>query len=118
VECPSIIEKGVCVQASVNVTPNVEIGEPQSCCVGSPKLTPCRSGKYDYEVKQLVCVQIPMKLSVDAKVEAPKIVCEPPPCLPLPHSKKPRSCGLPERYFVLFFIMAMICGFFSPRHSG
>ena len=109
-ECPPDVQKEVCIQAGVKVTPNVEIGEAQSFCVGSPKFKPCHSEHCDYLVSQLVCVQFPIKFSADAEVDTAKIVCEPPCCLPLPHRKKACSCVLSDSRCLLFLMIAMICG--------
>ncbi len=117
-ECPTVVQKDVCVQASVKVTPNVVIGKSQSFCVGRPKVKACHTEDCDCLVSQLVCVQYPLKFSADAEMDTAKIVCEPPACLPLSHCDKPRSCVLSDRRYMLFLIIAIIFGFLRHSTSG
>ncbi len=88
-ECPATVQKKVCVEAKVTVTPDAQIGDVQAKCVGKPRFEPCHCNSRDCTimVSQLLCVRFPIKFSAMATVEPAGIVCDVPqlePCIQEP----------------------------------
>lgn len=55
----------ICVEENIKITPDVEVGEIQSYCVGNPKIEKCvynKSGN-TYMVNQMLCVSFPLTFS-------------------------------------------------------
>jgi hypothetical protein len=78
--CPAIVHESVCIQAGVTITPNVEVGEISTFCVGSPMIgacpgTPSPTGNCTFEVSQQICVEIPLTFAAIATAMANGIVC-------------------------------------------
>ncbi len=79
----------MCVQAQVIITPNVEVGEFKSYCVGGPIIgscpgTPSPEGECVFTVSQNICVQVPLSSSANATAEPTGIVCGTPEVGPCP----------------------------------
>lgn len=82
-DCPTSIKKIVDVESQVTIVPAIDVGDIQSCCVGKPIVLKCSDhcgcGCDDscaYLVCQMVCVEIPIKISVSAIAALTEIECE------------------------------------------
>jgi|GEM_PF-1171957 hypothetical protein len=86
--CPTTVHETVCVQAGVTITPNVDVGDIESFCVGDPMIgrcpgTPSTTRTCTFIVSQNICVQIPLMFSATATAVPIGIVCGTPevgPC--------------------------------------
>lgn len=76
-ECPSIVNQKVCVEAKVTVEPEAEIGDVHACCVGKPRFEKCgkKSHGCTYMVSQMLCVRFPLTISATASAKPEGIVC-------------------------------------------
>lgn len=89
-ECTDVIHDTVCVQAEVTITPNVEVGEIESFCIGGPVIGACPgipspTDSCTFTVSQSICIQIPLTFSANATAVPRGIVCGTPgvgPCGP------------------------------------
>lgn len=78
-DCPASVHETVCVGANVTITPEVEVGDIQSFCVGGPAIGACPGTPQQscsIFVSQRICVQIPLTFSATA--EPTGVVCEGP----------------------------------------
>ncbi len=75
-ECGSLIDKHICVEARITVFPGAEIGEIESCCVGPPEIEECCCDCHPctFMVSQMICIRFPLSFSVTAEAK-PGIVC-------------------------------------------
>lgn len=90
-DCPSIVNQKVCVEAGVRVEPETEIGDVHACCIGQPKFKKCGENDHGctYMVSQMMCVTFPLTLSASACVNTTGIVCDMPEVTPCICSKAP-----------------------------
>lgn len=120
-ECPTIVQKTVCVEAKVTVTPNAEIGDVESFCVGGPRIDACpvKSSPCTYMVNQLLCVRFPLTISADAMAKPTGIVCDikddepcsriPPPCKQTCEHRINRNRGNPKFPLILGMFLTLSC---------
>lgn len=78
--CPATVNQTVCVQADVTVTPDVDVGDVESFCVGDPTIGGCSgdlspTGTCTFTVSQSICVQIPITFKASAVAVPSGIVC-------------------------------------------
>lgn len=76
---PDKVHDIVCVEATVTITPHVEIGDVKSFRVNDIKIGECCGVSHEtcsFKVHQKLCVQIPLEFSATAEAEATGIVCE------------------------------------------
>jgi hypothetical protein len=78
-DCESLIDKHICVEAKVTVIPEAEIGRIESHCVGLPEIEECccDDRPCTFMVSQMICIRFPLAFSVTAKAR-PAIVCDTP----------------------------------------
>lgn len=77
-QCPAIVHETVCVQAEITITPDVEVGEFSSFCVGAPVIGGCDGtpvASCTFTVSQNICVQIPLNFSANATAVPAGLVC-------------------------------------------
>lgn len=114
-DCSTVVKNNVCVEAKVTVTPDVEVGDIESCCVGKPKIEACPCKDCEYMVSQLLCVKFPLRISAKAEAEPEGIVCDCPELYPLPTppvcKRTQTSCIGKRQHSILPlpFIIAMLC---------
>ena len=98
-DCPVNINKLVDIEGKITISPDVEVGDITSCCVGAPNIERICDPSDDcaYMVSQLVCVRFPIKISATAAAEPTGVRCDPkkkegiPPARRAPCRKNPRS---------------------------
>lgn len=76
--CPTVVHENVCVQGTVTITPNIDIGDSRSFCLGNPMVGSCPgelSQFCSFTVSQRICVQIPLTFSATATAVPNGIVC-------------------------------------------
>jgi hypothetical protein len=76
--CPVTVHETVCVQGTVTITPNIEVGIPQSFCVGNPTIGGCvgpLEPSCSFAIGQQICVQIPLIFSATASAVENGLVC-------------------------------------------
>lgn len=76
--CPTIVREDVCVQGTVTITPNIEVGESVSFCRGNPIIGSCPGTlmrNCTFTVSQNICVQIPLAFSATAAATPNGLVC-------------------------------------------
>lgn len=76
--CPTIVHENVCVQGTVTITPNIQIGESMSFCLGNPMIGSCPgtlARNCTFTVSQNICVQIPLTFSATATAAPNGLVC-------------------------------------------
>ncbi len=90
-ECPSIVNQKVCIEAKVTVEPEAEIGDVHACCVGKPQLEECckKSRGCTYMVSQMLCVRFPLTISATVSAKPAGIVCGNPTIKPSYHDNDP-----------------------------
>lgn len=90
------VTQNVCINAEVNVRPQVTVGEIFTFCDGGPfignckgTLKPCCS----FNVCQNICVEVPLTFEATAEVVPNGLVCQ------TPRIGKGHSCMFPHSYF-------------------
>lgn len=84
--CPTTVHDTVCVDAEVTITPLVTVGEIRSNCVGDAAIGSCPgtpSQFCTFNVRQEICVEVPLKFEANASATPRGIVCGTPdigPC--------------------------------------
>ena len=109
-----IINSNISADLNVNMTPSVTVGDIKSYCFGEPYLEKCTNNENCYMVNQLICVQFPLALSVQASAVVKEVSCneqnhDQSDCLPI-HS--PRS-GVKRRKHLIRFcsrLLTVLCG--------
>lgn len=79
--CPTTVHNNVCVEAEVTITPDVEVGEIRTFCVGDPFIGGCPvppQPSCSFMVSQNICVQIPLTFDANASAESAGIACSEP----------------------------------------
>ncbi len=76
-DCPSIVNQKVCVEAKVTVNPEAEVGDVHAYCVGKPHFEECgkKSCGCTYMVSQMLCVRFSLAISANASAKPAGIVC-------------------------------------------
>lgn len=78
-DCSSVSQESLCVEAEVEVDPKAEVvGKIRSFCIGSPTLEPCpdHMPSDTVVVSQLICVKVPLSFSAKASVQSTGITCD------------------------------------------
>ena len=78
-DCESIIKRKVCMDAKVTLDQDVDLGRVRSFCMSEPKLVKYRGSSDErctFVVRQLVCVEIPLKFAANVKAEPAGIACD------------------------------------------
>ena len=78
-DCESIVKRKVCMDAKVTLDQDVDLGRVRSFCMSEPKLVRYggnNSERCSFVVRQLVCVEIPLKFSAAVKAEPAGIACD------------------------------------------
>lgn len=84
--CPRTVHDTVCVDAEVTITPLVTVGEIRSNCVGDAVIGSCPgtpSQFCTFNVRQEICVEVPLMFEANASATPRGIVCGTPdigPC--------------------------------------
>ena len=76
--CPTTVHDTVCVDAEITITPIVTVGDIHSYCVGDPEIGACpgiASQFCTFNVRQEICVQIPLTFAASAIATPNGIVC-------------------------------------------
>ena len=76
--CPTTVHDTVCVDAEITITPTITLGEIRSYCVGDAEIGACPgipSQSCTFNVRQEICVQIPLNFEANATATPIGIVC-------------------------------------------
>lgn len=76
--CPITVHDTVCVDAEVTITPLVTVGEIHSNCVGGAVIGSCPgtpSQSCTFNVRQEICVEVPITFEANASATPRGIVC-------------------------------------------
>lgn len=76
--CPTLVHDTVCVDAEIMITPLVTVGEIQTYCVGDAMIGSCSgtpSPSCIFNVRQEICVQVPLTFEANATATPRGIVC-------------------------------------------
>jgi len=87
-ECPSIVNQKVCIEAKVTVEPEAKVGNVFAYCVGKPKFEEWGRGlpcDCTYMVSQMLCVRFPLTISATASAKPAGIICNDPSIEPCCH---------------------------------
>jgi len=73
-----VAQQKVCVEANIVVTPDVQLGDVEACCIGPPVAEPCviRDGECTCAIRQLMCIRIPIKFSARAETGSAAFICD------------------------------------------
>lgn len=76
-ECPTTINSTVSIDARVTVTPDVEVGDIETCYVGKPHIDKCRlnAEQNSYMVNQMLCIRYPLTFSTSASAATTGASC-------------------------------------------
>lgn len=90
--CPTLVHQTVCVQGTVTITPNIDIGLSKSLCIGNPVIGGC-PGKLvetcSFTVGQNICVEIPLRFAATATAVSDGLICDTPRIGPCPDEPEP-----------------------------
>ena len=93
-ECPTMINQTVCVEAKIRLSPEARIGDVEVCCCDEPHIEPCcaDASGCTYMVDQLLHVRFPLSFSACVIAKPAGIVCNKPECNPVPPPCCPQAC--------------------------
>ena len=76
--CPTTFHDTVCVDAEITITPLVTVGEIRTYCVGEAMIGACPgtpSQSCSFNVRQEICVQVPLTFEANATAIPLGIIC-------------------------------------------